>query len=216
MVRAQKTRFARIILCHRSWLIGSFQGLLILASLVLAWLLRFNFLLPDRGLLLSAAPILIAIRLAAFARCGLLQGWWRYTDINDAVAITKAIAIGSVVVCFLHAVGSWNHGVPPRHLRSGAITQHVASRRRSSVFQDPRGIPSAEIRTAYRRHPDRRRGRGGEDPAGNRAPRKQLPRNLSVSTMTPQRPARKSTGFPSLAGSMSCPSLPPDMRSRKF
>ena len=26
MVRAQKTRFARIILCHRSWLIGSFRG----------------------------------------------------------------------------------------------------------------------------------------------------------------------------------------------
>ncbi len=82
------------------WLIGLFQGLLIFISLVLAWFLRFNFLLADRELLLSAAPILIAIRLAAVGRCGLMQGWWRYTDINDAVNITKAIAIGSVSFVF--------------------------------------------------------------------------------------------------------------------
>ena len=97
---AQKTRWARLILSYRSWLIGLFQGLLILTSLVLAWLLRFNFHLPYPTLLLSAAPILIAIRLASIARCGLLQGWWRYTDINDAVAITKAVAIGSVTFVF--------------------------------------------------------------------------------------------------------------------
>jgi len=89
-----------MILCYRSWLIGLFQGLLIFTSLLMAWLLRFNFLLPDRALLLTAAPILIAIRLAAVARCGLLQGWWRYTDINDAVAIAKAIAIGSAAFVF--------------------------------------------------------------------------------------------------------------------
>ena len=100
MERAQKTRCVRWIVRYRSWLIGLFQGLVVFTSLVLAWLLRFNFLLPDRALLFTAAPILIAIRLAAVARSGLLKGWWRYTDINDAVAIAKAIVIGSVAFVF--------------------------------------------------------------------------------------------------------------------
>ena len=97
---ARQRRWARIVLSYRSWLVGLFQAALIFSSLVLAWLLRFNFLLPDRVLLLSVSPILIAIRLAAIARCGLLRGWWIYTDINDAVTIAKAIAIGSIAFVF--------------------------------------------------------------------------------------------------------------------
>src|ERR1700680_2338569 len=93
-------KYARLILRHRSWLIASFQALLIFCALILAWLLRFNFFLPYRLLLFSAAPVLIAIRLGAIARFGLLHGWWRYTDIDDAVAIVKAIASGSVIFVF--------------------------------------------------------------------------------------------------------------------
>jgi len=76
------------------------SALLIFCALILAWLLRFNFFLPDRLLLFSAAPVLIAIRLGAISRFGLLHGWWRYTDIDDAVAIFKAIASGSAVFVF--------------------------------------------------------------------------------------------------------------------
>jgi FlaA1/EpsC-like NDP-sugar epimerase len=92
-----RAQWARLVLRYRSWFIALFQALLIFCALTLAWLLRFNFSLPDRLLLLSAAPILIAIRLGAIARFGLLHGWWRYTDIDDAVAIFKAIAAGSAV-----------------------------------------------------------------------------------------------------------------------
>jgi FlaA1/EpsC-like NDP-sugar epimerase len=93
-------KFAGLVLRYRSWFIASFQALLIFCALILAWLLRFNFFLPDRLLLFSAAPVLIAIRLGAIARFGLLRGWWRYTDIDDAVAICKAIASGSAVFVF--------------------------------------------------------------------------------------------------------------------
>jgi FlaA1/EpsC-like NDP-sugar epimerase len=50
---------------------------------------------------------LIAIRLGAIARFGLLHGWWRYTDIDDAVAVFKAIAVGSIffVVCMRFVLG---------------------------------------------------------------------------------------------------------------
>jgi FlaA1/EpsC-like NDP-sugar epimerase len=93
-------RWARLVLRHRSWLIASFQALVIFCALILAWLLRFNFFLPYRLLLFSTAPVLIAIRLGTIARFGLFHGWWRYTDIDDAVTIVKAIASGSVIFVF--------------------------------------------------------------------------------------------------------------------
>jgi FlaA1/EpsC-like NDP-sugar epimerase len=101
-------KLAGLVLRYRSWFTALFQALLIFLALILAWLLRFNFFLPDRLLLFSAAPVLIAIRLGAISRFGLLHGWWRYTDIDDAVAIFKAIASGSVafVFCMRFVLGS--------------------------------------------------------------------------------------------------------------
>jgi FlaA1/EpsC-like NDP-sugar epimerase len=86
-----------ILLEYRTWLIAFIQALLIFTSLVLAWLLRFDFSLPYRALLFSAAPLLIVIRLVAIGRLGLLHGWWRYTGVSDALDILKAITVGSVV-----------------------------------------------------------------------------------------------------------------------
>jgi FlaA1/EpsC-like NDP-sugar epimerase len=105
--RTQKAPWTRVVLRYRSWLSGIFQAQLILFALLFAWLLRFNFSLPDRALLLFAAPVLISIRLIAIARGGLLHGWWRYTGIDDAVAIVKATALGSVVfvICMRLALG---------------------------------------------------------------------------------------------------------------
>src|SRR6185312_13043013 len=64
-------------------------------SLVLAWLLRFDYSLPYRRMLLVAIPVLIFIRLAAIARFGLLHGWWKYTGLSDALDISKAVLLGS-------------------------------------------------------------------------------------------------------------------------
>jgi FlaA1/EpsC-like NDP-sugar epimerase len=90
-----------ILLEYRTWLIALIQALLIFTSLVLAWLLRFDFSLPYRALLLSAAPLLIMIRLVAIGRFGLLHGWWRYTGVSDGLDILKAITLGSVVFLFV-------------------------------------------------------------------------------------------------------------------
>src|SRR5579862_6362446 len=84
-----------ILLQYRTWLVGCFQALLIFTSLVLAWLLRFDFSLPYHAQLFWAAPLLIVCRLLAIARFGLLHGWWRYTGVSDALDILKAIAWGS-------------------------------------------------------------------------------------------------------------------------
>ena len=90
-----------ILLQYRTWLVACFQALLILASLVLAWLLRFDLALPYRAELFSVAPLLIVIRLVVIERFGLLHGWWRYTGVSDALDIVKAIALGSAVFLVL-------------------------------------------------------------------------------------------------------------------
>jgi FlaA1/EpsC-like NDP-sugar epimerase len=96
------------LLHYRTWLVALFQSALIFLALLLAWLLRFDFSLPQRGLLLWAAPLLIAIRLVAIAGFGLLHGWWRYTGVSDALDVVKAIAFGSagflVVMRFVFGV----------------------------------------------------------------------------------------------------------------
>jgi len=79
----------------RSLLVLILQVGLILCSLVCAWLLRFEFQVPDPGLLWTAAPILIIVRLAVMPFFNLMHGWWRYTGISDAVDVLKAILTGS-------------------------------------------------------------------------------------------------------------------------
>jgi FlaA1/EpsC-like NDP-sugar epimerase len=92
---------AQTLLRKNAWFIGVFQALLTLTSLLLAWLLRFDFTLPDRALLLSAAPLLIVVRMVFIARFGLLHGWWRYTGLSDALDVLKSVVSGSVVFILL-------------------------------------------------------------------------------------------------------------------
>ncbi len=96
MFKTSLIGFAQTLLRRSSWFVALFQAFLILCSLFLAWLLRFDFTMPDRMLLFSMAPILVLIRLAAVSRFGLLHGWWRYTGLNDALDIIKAVALGSL------------------------------------------------------------------------------------------------------------------------
>lgn len=88
---------ARTLLRKNAWFVGGFQAVVIFFSLVLAWFLRFDFTLPDRRLLFSAACLLILIRMSAIAAFGLLHGWWRYTGLSDALDVLKAVFSGSVV-----------------------------------------------------------------------------------------------------------------------
>lgn len=89
-------KYARIFLRKHSWFVAVFQASLICFSLVLAWLLRFDYSLPDRSTLLLALAILIPMRLIAIWRFGLLHGWWKYTGASDVVDVLKAVSIGSI------------------------------------------------------------------------------------------------------------------------
>ena len=89
----------------RSLLVLVSQMALILCSLVCAWLLRFEFRMPDQTLLWAAAPVLIVVRLVAMPFFNLVHGWWRYTGISDAVDVLKAILAGSLAFVLIVRYG---------------------------------------------------------------------------------------------------------------
>jgi|CZKD01.1.fsa_nt_gi FlaA1/EpsC-like NDP-sugar epimerase len=88
---------AQTLLRKNSWFVGAFQATLIFVSLILAWFLKFDFTLPQRQMLFSAAFLLVLIRMTLIARFGLLHGWWRYTGLSDALDVVKCVFVGSVL-----------------------------------------------------------------------------------------------------------------------
>lgn len=89
-------KYAQALLRKHRWFIASFQAALICSSLILAWLLRFDYSIPDRRVLFEAASILVLLRLIAIWRFGLLHGWWKYTGASDVLDIMKAVTVGSL------------------------------------------------------------------------------------------------------------------------
>jgi FlaA1/EpsC-like NDP-sugar epimerase len=73
------------------------QAVTIGAALVFAWLLRFDFKVPHRRLLLLSAVLLLVIRLTAMYGYKLNHGYWRYTGIGDLRDLVKAVLAGSIV-----------------------------------------------------------------------------------------------------------------------
>ncbi len=80
----------------KRWFVALGEVLLVALSVTIAWLLRFDFTLPNPQVLLAAMPILMLLRVLAMARFNLFHGYWRYTGISDALDILKAVALGSV------------------------------------------------------------------------------------------------------------------------
>jgi FlaA1/EpsC-like NDP-sugar epimerase len=95
MVRAHLIRLAQILFNRRPLFIYIFQTTLVAASVVLAWLLRFDFSLPYRRTLLTSGLLLVVIRLIALSLFKLNHGWWHFASVSDALNILKAVASGS-------------------------------------------------------------------------------------------------------------------------
>jgi FlaA1/EpsC-like NDP-sugar epimerase len=83
------------VLCFQSFLVLALQMGLIVFSLVCSWLLRFEFRIPDPGVLWAAAPLLILARLSVMPFFNLMHGWWRYTGLSDSLDVLKAVLTGS-------------------------------------------------------------------------------------------------------------------------
>lgn len=74
--------------------------LIIALGLFLAFVARFDFILTPRTLAIfwQLLPAVVTIKLIAFWRYGLFNGWWRYVSMSDLIAICKANVIASAGV----------------------------------------------------------------------------------------------------------------------
>src|ERR1700751_1240796 len=98
--------FSNVMLRRRTWFITLFQATIVYGALLIAWLLRFDFTLPYRDLLLASAPILVVIRLLALRMFNLNRGWWHFSGVSEAMDILKAVTLGSLAFwLFMHALG---------------------------------------------------------------------------------------------------------------
>jgi FlaA1/EpsC-like NDP-sugar epimerase len=96
MIRKYLLRLPQILFNKRPMFIYAFHAGLVAASLPLGWLLRFDFSLPYRRVLLTSGLVLIAVRLITLRLFNLNHGWWHFTSVSDAIKILKSVAFGSV------------------------------------------------------------------------------------------------------------------------
>jgi len=76
--------------------------MLVIGSFVLSWLLRFDFSLPYRRILLTSGLLLVIVRLITLRLFNLNHGWWHFASVSDALNILKAVTAGSVVFLALN------------------------------------------------------------------------------------------------------------------
>jgi FlaA1/EpsC-like NDP-sugar epimerase len=93
--------FSRVVFENRPWFITLCEAILVLCSLTFAWMLRFDFQLPYRSLLLNSLPILILIRLGVLRLFNLHRGWWHFSGITEALDILKAVGLGTLLFSLL-------------------------------------------------------------------------------------------------------------------
>src|SRR3972149_8018019 len=108
-----RSRIADWMLKYRFYLILAAHVVLFTMSFVGAFLLRFDFRLDSQyaALLFYSLPVVLAIRLLAFAYWRLYHGWWRYVSIEDLEHIVKAIGLSSAFFLFLVTM-IFGHGFP--------------------------------------------------------------------------------------------------------
>ncbi len=89
------------------WIVFSFDTAIVLFSLVLAYLLRFNFRIPETELhsWRHVFPAVLAVRMASFYLFKTYAGIVRYTSTRDAVRVSLSLAAGSALFCAVNAAG---------------------------------------------------------------------------------------------------------------
>src|SRR5882762_10032859 len=95
-MREHLLRLPQLLFHRRPVFIYVFQAMLVFSSLMLGWLLRFDFSLPYRRVLLTSGLLLIVIRLITLRLFNLNHGWWHFASVSDAINILKAVAVGTV------------------------------------------------------------------------------------------------------------------------
>ncbi len=96
-MRKYLIRLPQVLFRQRPVFISVVQAMLVVGSFVLSWLLRFDFSLPYRRILLTSGLLLVVVRLITLRLFNLNHGWWHFASVSDALNVLKAVTTGSVV-----------------------------------------------------------------------------------------------------------------------
>ena len=99
-VSPRPTTLIETMLLHKRRLVEILVDFsLVSSAYVFAHLLRFEgALTPDlQRLIVQSLPLLLLIKLACFASCGLYRGVWRYLGLSDILTLFKAVTLGSIL-----------------------------------------------------------------------------------------------------------------------
>jgi len=85
------------------WTILGIDVVLVCASYVMAYLIRFEGNIPPQQmeLLFQTLPWIVPLKIALFCWVGLYRGMWRYTSIADLINIITAAAIAAAVISLI-------------------------------------------------------------------------------------------------------------------
>jgi FlaA1/EpsC-like NDP-sugar epimerase len=99
---------------YRTVVLVTLHFVLVLASYTLAFLLRFEWVIPAAYLqtYYTTLPIVLGVRLLAFAHFRLYRGWWRYVGMRDLFDLLQAVAVSSLVFIALLALLGLAEDVP--------------------------------------------------------------------------------------------------------
>jgi FlaA1/EpsC-like NDP-sugar epimerase len=78
----------------------SFDACLAILSLYLAFLLRFDLIIPENEMKLfsSLPPLIIFVRLSSYYFFSFYSRLWKYSTLEDLIVIIKAVSVGSILV----------------------------------------------------------------------------------------------------------------------
>ena len=100
---------------RRSYLIVIYDIIVIVASLLLAFNLRYDFSIPAKSISGLATYLLWAlpVKLSVFYFFGLYRGMYRYTSIWDLINISKATVIAALIINSVFLIAPMFRVIPP-------------------------------------------------------------------------------------------------------
>jgi FlaA1/EpsC-like NDP-sugar epimerase len=95
------------------WIIFLIDISICLASLLLAYLVRFNFRIPETEIQLwiIAIPAVILVRIISFFISRIYQGIIRYTSTKDALRVFFTVTLGSIFLALANPVSYYFSGI---------------------------------------------------------------------------------------------------------
>ena len=93
-------RISRQLVTPRSWLLAVAHGFVFAGVYWFAYLLRFDFSIPDDNVIMFSTTLawVVGLKVVVFGLLAQYHGWWRYVTFADLVALVRATILSLCVL----------------------------------------------------------------------------------------------------------------------